>query len=75
MEEELESVGENMKVLETSSEKAMAREEKLIDKILQFQYKYKAAEARYQRLYSSDFSVSSVIFLVYGNVLRPNLRT
>ncbi len=35
-----------MKVLEKSSEKAMEREEKLIDKILQFQQKFKAAEAR-----------------------------
>ena len=46
VEEELESVGENMKVLEKSSEKALEREEKLKDKILQIQYKFKAAEAR-----------------------------
>ena len=46
VEDELEGVGENMKVLEKSSEKAMEREEKLIDKILQFQQKFKAAEAR-----------------------------
>merc|ERR1711962_301250 len=35
VENELESVGENMKTLEKSSEKALQREEKLIDKILQ----------------------------------------
>ena len=46
VEEELESVGENMKVLEKSSEKALEREEKLKDKILQIQHKFKAAEAR-----------------------------
>ncbi len=47
MEQELESVGENMKSLEKSAEKALEREEKLKDKILQLQNKYKAAEARY----------------------------
>ncbi len=46
MEQELESVGENMKSLEKSAEKALEREEKLKDKILQLQNKYKAAEAR-----------------------------
>merc|ERR1712168_1686242 len=44
VEEELESVGENMKVLE----KAFEREEKLKDKILQIQHKFKAAEARFE---------------------------
>merc|ERR1711972_441755 len=48
VENELESVGENMKTLEKSSEKALRREEKLIDKILQFQQKFKAAEARFE---------------------------
>jgi hypothetical protein len=47
VEQELESVGENMKSLEKSAEKALEREEKLKDKILQLQNKYKAAEARY----------------------------
>merc|ERR1711872_180468 len=46
--DELESVGENMKTLEKSSEKALEREEKLKDKILQLQYKYKVAEARFE---------------------------
>jgi hypothetical protein len=46
VEQELESVGENMKSLEKSAEKALEREEKLKDKILQLQNKYKAAEAR-----------------------------
>jgi len=48
VEDELESVGENMKTLEKSSEKALEREEKLKDKILQLQHKYKAAEARFE---------------------------
>merc|ERR1711936_525003 len=45
IEEELESVGENMKQLEKSAEKAQAREEKLVDKILGLQNKYKVTEA------------------------------
>lgn len=40
-------MGENMKVLENSASKALEKEEKLVDKILQLQHKYKAAEARY----------------------------
>ena len=46
IEDELQLVGENMKQLELSAEKAVEREEKLKDKILQIQYKYKAAEGR-----------------------------
>merc|ERR1712228_1117863 len=39
---------ENMKQLEKSAEKAVEREEKLKDKILQIQQKYKAAEGRFE---------------------------
>merc|ERR1719402_891172 len=42
IEEELETVGENMKQLETSAEKALEREEKLVEKIYNLQSKYKA---------------------------------
>ena len=42
----MEKVGENMKTLEKSAEQALEREEKLKDKILQLQAKYKAAEAK-----------------------------
>merc|ERR1712221_41069 len=48
VEDELESVGENMKTLEMSSEKALEREEKLKDKILQLQNKFKVSEARFE---------------------------
>merc|ERR1712179_568213 len=48
IEEELQMVGENMKQLEKSAEKAVEREEKLKDKILQIQQKYKAAEGRFE---------------------------
>merc|ERR1739840_50769 len=48
IEEELQLVGENMKTLETSAEKAVEREEKLKEKILSIQRKYKAAEDRFE---------------------------
>merc|ERR1712106_789136 len=48
IEEELETVGENMKQLEKSAEKALEREEKLVDKILSLQNKYKTTEARFE---------------------------
>merc|ERR1712061_610815 len=48
IEEELESVGENMKQLEKSAEKALAREEKLVDKIYNLQQKYKITEAKFE---------------------------
>merc|ERR1712213_296199 len=41
-------MGENMKSLEKSAEKAVEREEKLKDKILSIQQKYKAAEGRFE---------------------------
>ena len=46
IEEELQQGGENMKQLELSAEKAVEREERLKDKILQIKQKYKAAEGR-----------------------------
>merc|ERR1712177_43446 len=48
VENELETVGENMKQLEISAEKATEREEKLKDKIRQIMERLKAGEARYE---------------------------
>merc|ERR1719323_2300315 len=48
IEEELQLVGENMKQLELSAEKAVEREEKLKEKILSIQNKYKMAEGRFE---------------------------
>merc|ERR1712025_1411353 len=48
VEHELETVGENMKQLEISAEKATEREEKLKDKIHHILDKLKGAEARYE---------------------------
>ena len=48
IEEELQSVGANMKSLEKSAEKAVEREEKLKEKIFSIQNKFKAAEGRFE---------------------------
>merc|ERR1712180_45394 len=48
IEEELETVGENMKQLEKSAEKALEREEKLVEKIYNLQSKYKVTEAKFE---------------------------
>eukprot|EP00092_Neocalanus_flemingeri_P045241 GFUD01050469.1.p1 GENE.GFUD01050469.1~~GFUD01050469.1.p1 ORF type:complete len:147 (+),score=66.98 GFUD01050469.1:43-441(+) len=48
IEEELETVGEDMKQLEKSAEKALEREEKLVEKIFSLQNKYKGTEARFE---------------------------
>merc|ERR1712210_48706 len=48
VENELEAVGENMKQLEISAEKATDREEKLKDKIRVIMERLKVAEARYE---------------------------
>merc|ERR1712055_1005322 len=48
VEDELDSVGENMKLLENSAVKVLEREEKLVDKILMLQSKYMATEARFE---------------------------
>ena len=55
VEGELDTVGDNMKILEISGGKALEREEKLVDKILSLQAKYKTAEARYGKLQKSFF--------------------
>merc|ERR1711909_230769 len=48
IDEELATVGENMKQLEKSAEKALEREEKLVEKILSLQNKYKITEAKFE---------------------------
>ena len=48
VEQELEAIGENMKQLEISAEKAQEREEKLKDKIHNLMERLKVAEARFE---------------------------
>merc|ERR1712076_181695 len=48
IEDELATVGNNMKQLEQSAEKALEREEKLLEKICSLQRKYNSCEARFE---------------------------
>merc|ERR1712080_347427 len=48
IEEEMGTVGENMKQLEKSAGKALEREEKLVEKIYNLQGKYKVTEAKFE---------------------------
>merc|ERR1711874_272868 len=48
IEEELATVGDNMKKLEASAEKALEREEKLVEKIYTIQNKYNVTEAKFE---------------------------
>merc|ERR1712183_216186 len=48
IEDELAIVGDDMKQLEKSAEKALEREEKLVTKILSLQSKYKVTEAKFE---------------------------
>merc|ERR1712179_429978 len=48
IDEELATVGDNMKQLEASAEKALEREEKLVEKIYGLQSKYKITEAKFE---------------------------
>ena len=48
VEEELETVGENMKQLEKSAEVALQREEKFVERIFSLQHKFKTTEARFE---------------------------
>jgi phage shock protein A len=72
VEDELASVGENMKQLEKSAEEAVEREEKLKDRILQLQQKYKAAEARFEygemKITKLNHKVLYCMYCMYGAV-------
>lgn len=48
IEDELTTVGDHMKQLEESATKALEREDKLVEKILSLQNKYKATEAKFE---------------------------
>ena len=48
VEDELEAIGDNMKQLEISAEKAQEREDKLLDKIHTLLERLKVAEARFE---------------------------
>merc|ERR1711902_452900 len=73
-EEELQMVGENMKSLETSAEKAVEREEKLKEKILSIQRKYKAAEDRFEYGEMSITKLNQKIDNIEDEIYREKLK-
>merc|ERR1712025_742660 len=74
IEEELQMVGENMKSLETSAEKAVEREEKLKEKILSIQRKYKAAEDRFEYGEMSITKLNQKIDNIEDEIYREKLK-
>merc|ERR1712173_142000 len=74
IEEELQLVGENMKSLETSAEKAVEREEKLKEKILSIQRKYKAAEDRFEYGEMSITKLNQKIDNIEDEIYREKLK-
>jgi len=74
VEDELDSVGENMKVLEGSAAKALEREEKLVDKIVQLQHKYKAAEARFEYGEMNITKLNQKIDNIEDDIYREKLK-
>merc|ERR1712001_141896 len=74
IEEELESVGENMKQLEKSAETALEREEKLVDKILNLQQKFKVTEARFEYGEMSITKLNQRIDDIEDEIYREKLK-
>merc|ERR1712123_95570 len=71
IEEELETVGENMKQLEKSAEEALEREEKLVEKILSLQNKYKTTEARFEY---GEMNITKLNQRIEDEIYREKLK-
>merc|ERR550534_996053 len=74
VETELETIGENMKQLEISAEKATEREEKLKDKILNLMERFKVAEARYEYGESNITKLNHRIDDIEDEIYREKLK-
>jgi len=74
IEDELQSVGENMKSLETSAEKAVQREEKLLDKIYSIQAKFKVAEGRFEYGEMNITKLNQKIDDIEDDIYREKLK-
>ena len=70
----ISQVGENMKQLELSAEKAVEREEKLKDKILNIQHKFKVAEGRYEYGEMNITKLNQRIDDVEDEIFREKLK-
>jgi len=75
VEDELSSVGENMKDLEKSAEKAVEREEKLVDKIYNIQNKYKLAEGRFEYGEMNITKLNQKIDNIEDEIYREKLKS
>jgi len=74
VEEELETIGENMKQFEKSAEKALEREEKLVDKIFTLQNKFKITEARFEYGEMNITKLNQKIDQVEDDIYREKLK-
>merc|ERR1712059_203286 len=74
VEEELETVGENMKQLEKSAEKALEREEKLVEKIITLQRKFKITEARFEYGEMNITKLNQKIDQIEDEIYREKLK-
>merc|ERR1712002_312926 len=74
VEDELDNVGENMKLLENSAVKVLEREEKLVDKILMLQSKYKATEARFEYGEMNITKLNQRIDNIEAEIYREKLK-
>merc|ERR1712156_1180372 len=74
VEQELEAVGENMKQLEISAEKATEREEKLKDKIHTLLEKLKHAESRYEYGEMNITKLNHMIDDIEDEIYREKLK-
>jgi len=74
IEEELATVGNNMKQLELSAEKALEREEKLVEKIYSLQRKYNSCEARFEYGEMNITKLNQKIDDVEDEIYREKLK-
>merc|ERR1712179_827278 len=74
IEDELATVGENMKQLEKSAEKALEREEKLVEKIYSLQNKYKITEAKFEYGEMNITSLNQRIDDIEDEIYREKLK-
>merc|ERR1719402_1476709 len=74
IEDELATVGNNMKQLEQSAEKALEREEKLLEKICSLQRKYNSCEARFEYGEMNITKLNQKIDDVEDEIYREKLK-
>jgi len=74
IEEDLATVGNNMKQLEQSAEKALEREEKLVEKIYLLQRKYNSCEARFEYGEMNITKLNQKIDDVEDEIYREKLK-